>query len=156
VLIDAADVGAPDRATLFADDPDLLDRLRTVRAAAARMLCWPATGAFPKIAALCHCREGELLVRAVSVPSWHPNLGLTGAFCLAVAAELDGTVPAVLRARARMAPGELVLDTPGGTVRASAAVSGGTVGWASVSGKSVRPPTSLASRSQSRSPTWDR
>lgn len=137
VLVDAADLGAPDRASLFADDPDLLARLRTVRAAAARQLGWPAGGAFPKVAALCQCRDGELLVRAVSVPSWHPSLGLTGAFCLAVAAELAGTVPAALRARARMAPGELVLDTPGGTVRASAAITGGAVGWASVSGKAV-------------------
>jgi 2-methylaconitate cis-trans-isomerase PrpF len=83
-------------------------------------------------------QPGELLVRAVTVPSWHPGLGLTGAFCLAVAAEIDGTVPAMLRARAGMAPGELVMDTPTATVRAGAALVDGVVGWASVAGKSVR------------------
>lgn len=138
VLVDAADVGARDREALFAADPDLLERMRVVRACAADYLGWPADGAFPKIAAVGQYRRGELLVRAVSVPSWHPSLGLTGAFCLAVAAEVAGTVPAMLRERSQMRPGELVVQTPGGQVRASAALIDGAVGWASVAGKTVR------------------
>jgi 2-methylaconitate cis-trans-isomerase PrpF len=138
VLVDAADLGATDGAAMFADDPELLERMCLVRACAADLLGWPPGGAFPKIAALGQYRPGELLARAVTVPSWHPTLGLTGAFCLAVASEVDGTVPAVLRARAGMRPGELVVQTPGGQVRASAALSDGAIGWASVTGKNVR------------------
>jgi len=137
VLVDAADLGATDRAALFAADPDLLERFRVVRAHAAELLGWAPEGAFPKIAALGQYRPGELTVRAVSVPSWHPSLGLTGACCLAVAAEVAGTVPAMLRDRAGMGPGELVVRTPGGIVRASAVLIDGTVGWASVAGKTV-------------------
>lgn len=138
VLVDAADLGATSRDELFADDPELLDRMRIVRACAADALGWSADGAFPKIAALGQYQAGELLTRAVSVPSWHPSLGLTGAFCLAVAAEVGATVPALLRDRAGLPPGELVVRTPGGIVRAGAAIADGAVGWASVGGKNVR------------------
>ncbi|MFI7677442.1 PrpF domain-containing protein [Actinophytocola sp. NPDC049390] len=138
VLVAAADLGVTDQAALFAADTDLLERLRVVRECAAEVLGWAPDGAFPKIAALGQYRPGELAVRAVTVPSWHPSLGLTGACCLAVAAEVGGTVPAILRDRAGMGLGELVLCTPGGTVRASAALVDGAVGWASVSGKTVR------------------
>ncbi|GAB3885712.1 4-oxalomesaconate tautomerase [Kibdelosporangium lantanae] len=138
VLLDAADLGLTDRAAMFADDPALLDRLQVIRASAADRLGWPPGGAFPKIAMLGQYDPGELLVRAVTVPRWHPSLGLTGAFCLAVAAEVDGTVPARLRARADLPTGELVLRTPSATVRASAELLDGVVGWASVAGKSVR------------------
>jgi 2-methylaconitate cis-trans-isomerase PrpF len=138
VLVDAADLGVASRTALFADDPDLLARMRVVQSCAAQLLGWPPGGAFPKVAALGQYRQGELLVRAVTVPNWHPSLGLTGAFCIAVAAEIDGTVPAVLRRRAGLPRGALVIDTPSTTVRASAAIVDGAVGWASVPGKTVQ------------------
>jgi 2-methylaconitate cis-trans-isomerase PrpF len=138
VLVDAADLGAADEDALFSAGPDLLDRMQVIRGCAAEVLGRPPDGAFPKIAALGQYREGELAARAVTVPGWHPSLALTGACCLAVAAEVAGTVPAVLRERAGIGSGELVVRTPGGTVRASAALVDGAVQWASVSGKTVR------------------
>ncbi|QTR06025.1 hypothetical protein J7S33_06940 [Saccharothrix algeriensis] len=38
---------------------------------------------------------GAVAARAVSVPSWHPTLALTGAVCVAAAAAIPGTVPAL-------------------------------------------------------------
>lgn len=138
VLVDAADLGAADEDALFTAGQDLLDRMQVVRACAAEVLGLPPDGAFPKIAAIGQYREGELAARSVTVPGWHPSLALTGACCLAVAAELAGTVPAVLRDRAGLGSGDLVVRTPGGIVRASAALLDGAVHWASVSGKTVR------------------
>lgn len=138
VFLDAADLGVAGEDALFSAGQDLLDRLQMVRASAAVLLGRSPDGAFPKIAALGQYRRGELAVRAVTVPGWHPSLAVTGACCLAVAAEVAGTVPAVLRQRAGMAPGELTVRTPGGTVSASAALADGAVRWASVTGKTVR------------------
>jgi hypothetical protein len=138
VFLNAADLGVTDEVRLFSADDDLLDRMKVVRTCAADLLGRPPDGAFPKIAALGQYGPGELAVRAVTVPGWHPSLAVTGACCLAVAAEVAGTVPAVLRQRAGMAPGELVIRSPGGTVRASAALVDGAVRWASVTGKTVR------------------
>jgi 2-methylaconitate cis-trans-isomerase PrpF len=138
VLVDAAELGVTGEDALFAGGADLLDRMQVVRASAAELLGRPPDGAFPKIAALGQYRAGELAVRAVTVPGWHPSLALTGACCLAVAAQVPGTVPAVLRDRAGLGSDELVVRTPGGTVRASAALLDGAVRWASVAGKTVR------------------
>ncbi|GAA1332675.1 hypothetical protein GCM10009660_07490 [Catellatospora bangladeshensis] len=65
-----------------------------MRVAGERLLGWPP-GVFPKIAALMPDEGGAVAARAVSVPSWHPTLALTGAVCVAAAAAIPGTVPAL-------------------------------------------------------------
>lgn len=109
VFVDAASVGAPTVGELFVGGQELLDRLVRIRVAAATLLGWPATGAFPKVAAVLP-DDGVIAVRAVSVPTWHPTLALTGSMCLAAASTITGTIPW------RAAQGSTVtgLRTPGG------------------------------------------
>ena len=92
VFVAGASVGAPTADALFGGGQELLDRLVRIRAAAAVMLGWPLTGAFPKAAAVIGT-EHAVAVRAVSVPGWHPTLALTGSVCLAAATRIAQTIP---------------------------------------------------------------
>jgi 2-methylaconitate cis-trans-isomerase PrpF len=140
VFVDAAEVGVPDRDRLFADDRDLYERLAAIRIAGARYLGHVTDGAFPKIAAVGQYDDRRLAVRALSVPSWHPTLALTGAACIAAAAAIDGTIPHELAQQAGSHPDRLVIDTAGGTTTVSASVSGSglddSLSWTSVATRS--------------------
>jgi 2-methylaconitate cis-trans-isomerase PrpF len=92
VFVGARDLGVHGTDALFADDPALYAVLSEIRRTAQAALGW-RPGVFPKIAALLPLRPGQLAVRAISVPSWHPTLALTGAVCLAATARVPGTVP---------------------------------------------------------------
>jgi 2-methylaconitate cis-trans-isomerase PrpF len=127
VFIDAASLGVTAQHELFDDDPTLFDELLTVRDAAARRLSLPQEGAFPKVAAVGSFQPGRLAVRAISVPSWHPTLAVTGAVCLGAAGAIPGTIPHELARRAGCTPGELAIDTPGGSTVVSVEVSGTTI-----------------------------
>jgi 2-methylaconitate cis-trans-isomerase PrpF len=118
VVVDAADLGLRSAADLFEAGRDVLVVLAQIRAAAAARLGWPADGVFPKVAAVIPDRPGRFLARAISVPSWHPSLALTGVACLAAATQLAGSIPARCAA---IAPGrrEILIRTPGGTSRAT-------------------------------------
>lgn len=147
VFVDAATFGIRDKRSLFADDPQLYARMSAVREAAADLLGWPVTGTFPKIAVVGHFDDRRLAVRAISVPSWHPTLALTGAICLGVATAIEGTVAHRLATAAGCTPRLVGIDTPGGQTAVSAAVSGAALDgaaldrelrWVSVGEKNVR------------------
>lgn len=93
VFVAASSVGASTVDELFGGGQELLDRLVRIRSAAAGLLGWPADGAFPKVAAILPAGNGGVAVRAVSVPSWHPTLALTGSVCLAAATKVAQTIP---------------------------------------------------------------
>ncbi|AWZ09165.1 hypothetical protein DRB89_36895 [Streptomyces sp. ICC4] len=92
VFVRAADFGVRGPDELFAAGEALFAALSEVRRTAQAALGWPP-GVFPKIAALLPLGPGRLAARAISVPSWHPTLALTGAVCLAAAARVPGSLP---------------------------------------------------------------
>ncbi|GGP76106.1 acyl-CoA dehydrogenase family protein [Streptomyces abikoensis] len=102
-----------------------------IRRAAIEPLGWSKDSVFPKIAAVGAYQPGRLATRAISVPSWHPTLALTGATCLAAATTIPGTVPARLLARANGSPQRAIARTgrPSETVL-DALRSSGTLGAA--------------------------
>jgi 2-methylaconitate cis-trans-isomerase PrpF len=95
------------------------------------------------VAALLPAAGGGLSARAVSVPSWHPTLALTGGICLGAATLIDGTVAWRLARDAGYTGGPLSVRTPGGSLRVIAqTLDTGTGGprelaWVSVAGKQV-------------------
>lgn len=110
VFVDARRLGVTTERELFTAGASLFDRLSAIRQAVARRLGWHSP-VFPKIAALLPAARGALAARAISVPSWHPSLALTGATCLAVASAVADTVPA----RLGVPPGgHLTIRTPAG------------------------------------------
>nr|WP_240979307.1 PrpF domain-containing protein [Streptomyces sp. HNM0574] len=121
VFLDAARLQLACPEALFGAGAPLLRRLERLRRAAARLLGLHPCGALPKVAVVGAFGPGRLAVRAVTVPGWHPGIALTGAACLAAACAVEGTVPHALATSAGAAPDALCLDTPGGTVRATAA-----------------------------------
>ncbi|MEU9524429.1 PrpF domain-containing protein [Streptomyces sp. NPDC048210] len=143
-FVDASHLGVSGPGALFADDPLLFNAMRRLRVAVCESLGWDTFGAFPKIAALLPQEGGGLYVRAVSVPSWHPTVALTGAICLGAAAGIEGTVPWSLSGRkaAQDTDALLPVRTPGGSVRVAAHSTYGSDGehrlaWVSVAEKQV-------------------
>ncbi|WP_018681526.1 PrpF domain-containing protein [Actinokineospora enzanensis] len=129
------------REELFADDPELFARLSRVRTTAAEHLGWSPDGAFPKVAVTLPV-EGGLAVRAISVPSWHPTLALTGTACLGAATGVPGTVPWFAARVAGCPRGPLTVYTPGGRVAVTAATTFPAEGeprldWITIGGKGV-------------------
>jgi 2-methylaconitate cis-trans-isomerase PrpF len=140
VFVPATALGIGTEEELFGGGEELLGTLRRLRERATDQLGWPA-GAFPKVACVGAFRPGALSVRAVSVPSWHPTLALTGAICLAVAATIPDTVPGHLARQADCPPGPISLRTPGGQLDVTVSVQhtdGPRLSWVSVGGKAVR------------------
>ncbi|MEU6733236.1 PrpF domain-containing protein [Streptomyces physcomitrii] len=134
VFADARAFGVHTEAELFGAGEPLFRRLSGLREAVARRLGWTSP-CFPKIAALLPGAQGALSARAISVPSWHPSLALTGATCLAAASAVPGTVPARLGAL----PGErLTIRTPGGDSVVRVTASADRLLEVSVSPKTVR------------------
>lgn len=138
VFVDAAALGWTRVPALFNGGADLFATLSVVRQAAEARLGW-RPGTFPKVAALLPVGRGALAARAISVPSWHPTLALTGVTCLGAAAAIPGTVPAQL---AGHPGGRLTIHTPGGTTEVSTRATGATgdasLNGVAVSGKVVR------------------
>ncbi|MCE6995298.1 hypothetical protein LZG04_10815 [Saccharothrix sp. S26] len=139
LFVDARELGIGSTAALFGGGERLFGALSEVRAAGERLLGWPP-GAFPKVAALLPDQDGAVAARAVSVPSWHPTLALTGAVCVAAAAAIPGTVPALL---GRPVDGLLTVTGPLGATTVVSSVVAGRLAWVSVSPKVVRPVTVL-------------
>ncbi|MEU2337853.1 PrpF domain-containing protein [Streptomyces sp. NPDC013172] len=161
LFVNAAEFGVRTVRELFADDPVLFDRMSRLRLAVCRTQGWDTAGAFPKVAALLPDGPGALAVRAISVPSWHPTVALTGATCLAAGAAVEGTIPHLLSGVSQQPDGGmLALRTPGATVRASARTTGGPrdrrLAWISVADKQVdyRGPFLPASASTSEELSW--
>jgi 2-methylaconitate cis-trans-isomerase PrpF len=141
VFVDAKAAGAATKEELFADDPALMARLLAIRAAAARHLGRPPESVFPKIAVVLPDRPGQLAVRAISVPSWHPTIALTGAACLGAATGIEGTLPYEAAREVGCADGRVGITTPGGetSVTAATMIRDGAreLAWLSVSHKVV-------------------
>jgi 2-methylaconitate cis-trans-isomerase PrpF len=141
VFVGAAGARVRDVDELFADDAELFDRLVRLRRVAAEHLGWSPDGAFPKVAVTLPL-DGELAVRAVSVPSWHPTLALTGIACLGAAIGVPGTIPWLTAREADCAPGMIHIRTPGGPVAVTAATTTSDDGtphlsWTTVADKRV-------------------
>ncbi len=123
VFVSAASLGVTTKEELFADSPELFDRLVRIRVAAAKMLGWSPEGAFPKVAITMPDGPGNIAVRAVSVPSWHPTLALTGSACLGAATRIEGTIPWLA---AQQEPGKhriVDIETAGGHTAATAGIT---------------------------------
>lgn len=141
IFVSGTELGVNGTDELFTDDPGLFRRMLGLRLAVCEEYGWDPSGAFPKIAALLPESEGVLAVRAISVPSWHPTVAMTGATCLATAVGIEGTVPWALAAEAGHQEGLLSLRTAGGPMRVSAYVTGEgdsrRLAWVSVAEKQV-------------------
>ncbi|CAM2825377.1 PrpF domain-containing protein [Streptomyces albus] len=139
VFVAASALGLSSTAELFADDPRLFDRLVRIRRATARLLGWPADGAFPKVAAVMAGAGGRIAVRAVSVPGWHPTIALTGAACVAAAVRIEGTAPWIAAQQAGVPDGTVDIVTSGGLSSVTSAVRDGVhepeLTWITVRGK---------------------
>lgn len=136
VFVEAARLGADSVEALFAAGDGLYRRMSAIRDAAERRLGW-GPGTFPKIAAVAPAPGGALAARAISVPSWHPTLALTGAISLAAACAIPGSVPSrQLPGGAR--PGALTILTPGGATSATAIVDRGRLHGVGIGNKAVR------------------
>ncbi|WP_327113564.1 hypothetical protein OG206_07595 [Streptomyces sp. NBC_01341] len=142
-FVDASHLGVGGPDALFADDPRLFTAMTRLRVAVCESQGWDTFGAFPKIAALLPQDGGGLFVRAVSVPSWHPTVALTGAICLGAAAGIVGSVPWSLAGTSAQDPDALLsVRTPGGCVRVAAHSTLGPddvrrLAWVSVAEKQV-------------------
>lgn len=141
VFVKAKSLGLDSREALFSAGEDVFDELSELRAATARLLGWPADGAFPKIAAVGGFNEGRLAARALSVPGWHPSLALTGLTCLGVAAHIPGSIVNQLAVAAQVnLERPVAIDTPAGeaVVRVSISdVVDQKLGWVSVGKKTA-------------------
>ena len=141
VFLDARELGIADSDALFAAGDELFDTMVGVRRAAAQRLGWSPAGAFPKVAAVLPTGPGQLAFRAVSVPSWHPTIALTGAACLAAAIRTPGTIPWRVAQESGPMDGAVEISTPGALIAVTAAVQD-TAGepalrWAAVGRKRV-------------------
>ncbi|MEV3929290.1 MULTISPECIES: PrpF domain-containing protein [unclassified Streptomyces] len=142
-FVDASHLGVDGPDALFGDAPGLFDTMTRLRIAVCASQGWDTFGAFPKIAAVLPQDGGGLYVRAVSVPSWHPTVALTGAICLGAAAGITGTVPWSLAGRTASGPDALLqVRTPDGCVRVAAHSTSRPDGrrelaWVSVAEKQV-------------------
>ncbi|MEU3455869.1 PrpF domain-containing protein [Micromonospora sp. NPDC006766] len=141
VFVDARSLGVRDHHELFAADGAFFARLSRIRAAAAERLGWSPEGVFPKIAALVPTVAGEIAARAISVPSWHPTIALTGAVCLASATRIPDSVPWRMWQEMGRPDGPIGIATPGGRTAVTAAVLSlagePALSWVSVDGKQV-------------------
>ncbi|GAA3499995.1 hypothetical protein GCM10019016_071000 [Streptomyces prasinosporus] len=142
-FVDARTLGVADQAALFRAGAQLLERLESVRGAAAGLLGWPREGAFPKVAAVLPGVDGGIAARAVTVPGWHPSIALTGAVCLGAAVRIPGTVPWRIARESGGPDGPVVIATPGGRTAVTSVTSVASAGdagallWATVAGKHV-------------------
>ncbi|MFJ9829522.1 PrpF domain-containing protein [Streptomyces sp. NPDC101160] len=143
-FVDARRLGVPDQKALFTAGDGLLERLESIRGAAADRLGWPRDGAFPKIAAVLPAEDGGIAARAVTVPGWHPSIALTGVVCLGTAVRIPGTVPWDIARENGADTGLVDITTTGGRTAVAAVTSGlgatedeGALLWATVARKRV-------------------
>lgn len=136
VFVRARDLGLGGTEAPAAIDADraLAERLEAIRRAAAGSMGIPGSAAIPKVAlvappaaftALDGTAYGpervDLVARVISMGSCHRAFALTAAMCLAVAAQIEGTV--VRECAALRAGADLRLGHPSGVLPIAAAVS---------------------------------
>ncbi|MFF2480346.1 PrpF domain-containing protein [Paenibacillus sp. NPDC058071] len=142
VFVNATELGIHSEQELFDAGQDTLDRLNAIRRAAALLLGWNPDGVFPKVAAVASFEPETIAFRAVSIPSWHPTIALTGAACIGVAAAIEGTIVHRLIGGALVGGRHLKVSTKGGNTYISTATTGGKLSdyllYSSISEKNVR------------------
>jgi 2-methylaconitate cis-trans-isomerase PrpF len=92
VFINSDYFGIRSEQDLFEGDQLLFDQLQIIRQEASNVLGWDPNSIFPKIAIFGYFTGKSLSVRAISVPSWHPTLALTGVASLSVATAIEDSV----------------------------------------------------------------
>jgi len=141
LFLSGHDLGVDTPEELFAAGEPLFRTMSAIRRAAAHQYGYPVGGAFPKVAAVLPDGEDGLAVRAVSVPSWHPTIALTGAVCLGAARRIRGTIPFRLAGGETRRTAPLRIRTAGGCTTSAAAVTGhdhdSELSWVSVPEKTV-------------------
>ncbi|WP_369173658.1 PrpF domain-containing protein [Streptomyces sp. R28] len=140
VFVDARDLGLHTQAALFGAGDDVFEEIQEIRRAASAVLGTDPSSVFPKIALVGSYDRARLSARAISVPSWHPTLALTGITCLATATTVRGTVPARLLGGAAEEITRVGIETAGGSTVAEVRSDHRQPGkpllqWVSVSGK---------------------
>ncbi|MFF7359457.1 PrpF domain-containing protein [Streptomyces sp. NPDC008125] len=142
VFVDAQDLGLHTRAALFGAGREVFEEMQGIRRAASAMLEMDPAGVFPKVAAVGSYEQNRLSARAISVPSWHPTLALTGTTCLATAATVPGTVPGRLHRGTAQDSARIEIDTAGGRavaeVRSDHQQPEALLQWVSVRRKQAR------------------
>ena len=142
VFVDARTLDLHSERDLFSEAPELYRMAKALREAAIAHLGLPGGGAFPKLALIGQFEPGRLAMRSLSVPGWHPTLALTGTVCTAAASAIERSIPFELSQEAGLAPGGVVIQTPGGVTSAIAEVTGTSLDdhlrWTSVGGKRAR------------------
>lgn len=142
VFVDAAALRVSSSEQLFTAGDDLLIQLQLIRKAAAHHLGWNENGVLPKIAAIGAFEKERLAARAISVPSWHPDLALTGTVCISAAAAIDTSIVGSLTRRVGCVPDRLRIDTPKGSTTVACTTTGdrldSLISHISVSNKWVR------------------
>ncbi|MFF2885893.1 PrpF domain-containing protein [Paenibacillus sp. NPDC057967] len=142
VFVQAAQLGIQSEQELFEAGDDTLERLNAIRRAAAQLLGWNPDGVFPKVAAIASYEPDTISFRAISIPSWHPTIALTGAACIGAAAAIDDTVVQRLIGSTDAAGNRLRVSTKGGSTYISTATTGGKLTddllYSSISEKNVR------------------
>lgn len=134
VFVRAKDLGLTGTETPQAMDGDnaLVARLEAIRVGAAEAMGIPGSSATPKIAVVApptgfvaldgaayDAEQTDVVGRCISMGNAHRAFALTGAMCLAVAAQIDGTVVSEC-AGGRV--GDLRLGHPSGVLPIAAAV----------------------------------
>ncbi|MGX4608041.1 PrpF domain-containing protein [Priestia sp. JNUCC 25] len=92
VFVESSALNINNEFDLFQAEEELFLKLQEIRKEAIKLLGWSQDSIFPKIALLDCFDQESISIRAISVPSWHPTLALTGAACLGVAASIKGTI----------------------------------------------------------------
>jgi 2-methylaconitate cis-trans-isomerase PrpF len=113
-------------------DPGLVTRLEAIRVAAAEAMSIPGSAANPKIAVVApsapftaldgtryDAEQTDVVARCISMGNAHRAFALTAAMCLAVAAQIDGTV---VSESAGGRVGDIRLGHPSGVLPVTATV----------------------------------
>jgi hypothetical protein len=134
VFVRAKDLDLSGTETPSAMDADksLVARLEAIRVGAAEVMGIPGSAATPKVAVVApptgftaldgaryEAEQADVVARCISMGNAHRAFALTAAMCLAVAAQIDGTVVAEC-AGGRV--GDLRLGHPSGVLPIAAAV----------------------------------
>jgi 2-methylaconitate cis-trans-isomerase PrpF len=134
VFVRAGDVGLQGGESPVAMDADrsLSERLEAIRVEAAKIMGIPNSAASPKIAVVSPPRsytaldgsiiaaeDVDVVARVISMGNAHRAFALTSAMCLAVAAEIDGSV---VHEAARRPHGDIRLGHPSGVLPIAARV----------------------------------
>jgi 2-methylaconitate cis-trans-isomerase PrpF len=112
IFVDAKHLGISSEQGLFTANQDFYKQLQIIREAGSDLLGWDKTSVFPKIAALGAFVTGRLSARAISVPTWHPSLALTGAICTCMAASIEGTIVSQIAQNSSSLTSDLNISTP--------------------------------------------